>query len=90
MGHHKETFVLPFTGSTDWMGRAACADMDTEMFFCDPQSERETLDAALKVCYRCPVVNDCLNYALKNGLEGVWGGTREGERKLMMSKRRRA
>jgi hypothetical protein len=33
------------------------------------------LEAAANVCYTCPVINQCLNYAIEHELDiGVWGG----------------
>ena len=33
------------------------------------------LDAAIAVCHTCPVITDCLNYAIDLKLtDGVWGG----------------
>lgn len=89
MGSHRDTFVLPFTGSVGWMSHAACAGYDTEMFFCDPQTERDVLADALSLCHVCPVMKECLDYALKNELDGIWGGTKDAERRQMLNKRRR-
>ncbi|MFD5573428.1 WhiB family transcriptional regulator [Streptomyces cadmiisoli] len=37
--------------------------------------------AAKRVCAGCPVVTECLHYALRGGqTSGVWGGTDEHER----------
>ena len=56
---------------TDWMSRAACSGRDDLDWF--------DLDCGLKealaVCHACPVMTDCLNYAIKHDLDdGVWGG----------------
>lgn len=54
--------------SLEWHERAACAGMDTELFF--PGSGRSTdRNAALRVCGECPVRSDCLELALK--IEGA-------------------
>jgi hypothetical protein len=36
----------------------------------------------------CPVVGECLNFALTNGCIGVWGGTSERERRRLRSRGR--
>jgi WhiB family redox-sensing transcriptional regulator len=81
------------TTMTDWRHRAACRDKDPELFF--PISDmgpgaRQAAEAKA-VCARCPVREQCLRYALDNGLDhGVFGGTTELERrKLTRSRRQR-
>ncbi|MET7699655.1 WhiB family transcriptional regulator [Streptomyces sp. NPDC005485] len=70
----------------EWLRRAACAEMDPELFFpvgtTGPalRDERE----AKQICARCPVVGECLDWALTSGQAfGVWGGTCEEERSAM-------
>jgi len=36
---------------------------------------------AKRVCISCPARLQCLEYALKNGEMGIWGGTTENERR---------
>lgn len=74
---------------TSWQADAACQDADAELFF----SQDEPLQQeALKVCASCPVRRECLEHALARGEQfGIWGGTREGERRrLMRSQQQRA
>jgi WhiB family transcriptional regulator, redox-sensing transcriptional regulator len=68
-------------------GKAACSEIDPELFF--PQeieigkkivSKYTNLSRAKKVCSECPLVLDCLAYALKNHEIGIWGGTTESQR----------
>lgn len=43
------------------------------------------IDAAKRVCARCPVISECLSFALNSGqASGVWGGTCEQERTDML------
>ena len=52
-----------------WADRAACAGMDTDIFFnADRQEE------ARNICLGCPVVLECAEYAIENETEGFWGG----------------
>jgi WhiB family transcriptional regulator, redox-sensing transcriptional regulator len=57
--------------ATSWMTQAGClgrTDLDWFDLDCG-------LDAAIAVCHTCPVITDCLNYAIKHDLtDGVWGG----------------
>lgn len=69
----------------DWHAFAACADMGWETFFpvgAGPGT-RDTR-AAKRVCYQCPVINDCLEWALVNYADdGIWGGLDEDERRRL-------
>ena len=41
---------------------------------------------AIAICKQCPIINECLNYALRNETHGVWGGLREVEREIYRRK----
>lgn len=72
-------------------GRAACRDVDPELFF-PPGTTGPALRQireAKQVCRRCPVQVSCLQFALETGEDfGIWGGTTEDERRHAMHKRR--
>ena len=75
----------------DWRHRAICRDEDPELFFPVGTSGPALLQiaAAKAVCRRCPVVTECLTWALESGQDaGVWGGMSEDERRAL--KRRNA
>jgi WhiB family redox-sensing transcriptional regulator len=77
--------------STDWRHAAACRDEDPERFFPVGNSGPALLQIAeaKTVCQRCPVVSDCLAWALDSGQDaGVWGNLSEDERRAL--KRRNA
>lgn len=78
--------------SSDWRHRAACRSEDPELFFpvgTTGPAVRQTRDAKA-VCHRCPVVSDCLNWALVTGQDtGVWGGLDEDERRKLKRRRQR-
>ena len=60
-----------------WRLEAACRERSVRTFFPD-QSDPTT---ARRICARCPVRRECLEYALVTGQEhGVWGGTTPRER----------
>jgi WhiB family redox-sensing transcriptional regulator len=79
--------------NADWRHRAACRDEDPELFF--PISDvgpgaRQTAQAKA-VCARCPVREECLRYALDNGLDyGIFGGLTERERRDLARRNRQA
>lgn len=65
----------------EWMTDAACRDVDKELFF--SRRDDEAVAKAKAVCATCPVIADCLEYALtfdKYGDCGIWGGTTRRER----------
>lgn len=77
----------------DWQAQGACVNADPELFF-HPDGERgpeyDARDAKAKaVCVTCPVINECLNTALKINPVGVWGGTTIEERQLIIKKRKK-
>ncbi len=65
----------------DWWASAVCAQTDPELFF--PETGNLPRDAK-RVCARCPVCVECLEYALTHDrVYGVWGGTTERERRKL-------
>lgn len=57
----------------DWLRGASCAGADTEDFF--PGGGRGSTSAAKAFCSTCPVMEECLRYAMERPwLAGVWGG----------------
>ena len=65
----------------EWIEQGLCAQTDPELFF--PEHGTKTANAR-RICRRCPVVNQCLEYALADlSIVGIWGGTSEKERRLM-------
>ncbi len=80
------------TSSTDdWRHQATCREADPELFF--PKGNTGPfllqIEEAKAVCRRCPVMEQCLQWALETGQDsGVWGGMSEDERRAM--KRRAA
>ena len=72
---------MPAT-DTAWKERAACDGM-SELFFSGVGEARKA-EEAKKICVRCPVRADCLDYALKTRQKfGVWGGLAPKERRSL-------
>lgn len=71
-------------GPLAWHGRALCAQIDSDLFF--PERGGATMPAK-RVCMLCEVRTECLEEALRDDLQGVWGGTSERERQRMKGKR---
>ncbi|MGC2997159.1 WhiB family transcriptional regulator [Streptomyces sp. G35A] len=75
----------------DWRTHGACTREDPELFFPIGNNGPALLqiEEAKAVCYRCPVIERCLQWALESGEDaGVWGGMSEDERRAV--KRRAA
>ena len=70
----------------NWRELAACATSDSELFFPIGSSgpALTQVEQARQVCATCPVRTDCLDWALRAGVEhGVWGGLSEEERRAL-------
>ncbi|WP_149563181.1 WhiB family transcriptional regulator [Streptomyces cacaoi] len=65
----------------DWH-RAACREEDPELFFPIGNTTPAIMqaDEAKMVCFRCPVIEPCRQWAMNNAEHGVWGGLSESER----------
>lgn len=79
------------------MSRAACHKTDPAIFY---PEQGGSYAAARAVCKRCPVINECLQYALDEmtsvrsdmedlaiGMHGMWGGTSPLERWAILGRR---
>ena len=78
--------VADVSGDQNWRLRAACRDVDSELFF--PEGNRgpalESMARAKQICAACPVRARCLDWALTHGAHhGVWGGRTEDERRSL-------
>ncbi len=64
-----------------WQEQALCAQTDPEAFF--PEKGGSTREAK-RVCARCPVRQQCLEYAVAHDERfGIWGGLSERERRRL-------
>ena len=70
-----------------WQARAACSLDDAELFLPSESGhiQKERAERAKEICHKCPVVRECLEYALKKELnsesDGVLGGMTPRERR---------
>jgi len=66
-----------------WRERAACRGARIEVFF---PGRGETAGPARQVCARCPVRQQCLEFAVSNRIVyGIWGGLTGPERRALQS-----
>lgn len=65
-------------------GPALCTQIDSEMYFPEGQASRSEESLAVKaICYECPYRAECLEWAVVNREDGIWGGTNNAERAAM-------
>lgn len=68
-----------------WLDDARCAQVGGDEWH--PESGGTT-KWSKRICARCPVAAECLQYALDEGIaEGVWGGASAKERQRMRVER---
>lgn len=78
--HDMDRYADADKQDSEWVEFATCAGADDETFF--PGNGRTR--AAREFCTVCPVMAECLAYALERPwLTGVWGGVSAHERRDM-------
>ncbi|TMK32315.1 MAG: WhiB family transcriptional regulator [Actinobacteria bacterium] len=76
-----------------WQFDAACRGEDSSLFFApnyfEKRDQKEGREAKAKaLCARCPVREECLEYALQiHESHGIWGGLNEMERRQLLRER---
>ena len=64
-----------------WMESAVCASSDPEEWF---PEKGVSAHKAKRICATCPVIDECLQFALDHDeAAGIWGGTSSRERRRM-------
>lgn len=77
---HERTRESRYT-SEDWKLQGVCRTVDPELWFPDDGSNGNQAKA---LCRQCPVIEECLQYALDNReMYGVWGGLGNSERRML-------
>ena len=73
----------------DWMADAECAigGHDKDLWF--PESGNYHIKQAKRICQTCPVKQQCLDFADREGYDdGIWGGLDRDERKKLKNSKR--
>jgi WhiB family redox-sensing transcriptional regulator len=68
----------------EWKSQGECRKVSREFFYSDKPTE---IKEAIAICNFCQVRNECLDYAIANSEFGVWGGTTERQRRLLIRNR---
>jgi WhiB family transcriptional regulator, redox-sensing transcriptional regulator len=72
----------------DWMDRAACKGMDTNIWYCE-NPHTVNGDRAREVCHTCPVKGKCLEHAITHREpDGIWGGKTWRQRRRIRFERK--
>lgn len=85
VGLDPDTLSSPFPPRPEWMADGACRNSDPDLFF---PLHGESAEAAKGVCDGCEAREECLAFALAEGIEhGVWGGLSPRQRAALGRKR---
>lgn len=77
-------FTIPLYPA--WYKEALCRGVNADLFY---PERGEPTGPAKAVCAQCPVKDECLETALRDGERfGVWGGKSERERRRIRRERR--
>lgn len=84
--HLSETKYFALLKSIREVGGVPCEAAPTIFFpedLTDPDLRETSVRVAKAICRRCPIVDECLVYALEtNQRFGIWGATEGHERSL--------
>jgi len=84
-GHYLVGVLEDHLRTNDWIDLAACADEDPKLFFPPTGTSAEP---AKRICARCPVRSECLEYALRHReRHGIWGATSDRDRRKVRYER---
>lgn len=69
----------------EWMKKALCAEIDPDIFYPEKNTDGTV---AKRVCLKCEVRVECLQYAIDNNeRHGIWGGLNEKSRRKLQGKK---
>lgn len=90
--HVARRATRPAASPADWMRDGLCAQTDPALFFPEGRAGAITSQTkqAKSICNRCPVKDECRQWALETGEQnGVWGGVSEAELRSQARRGRR-
>ena len=62
---------------------ALCKEIGVEVFFPEDSSYGYEERYAKKLCSGCPIIKECLEWALHHENHGIWGGTTPMDRRFI-------
>lgn len=65
----------------EWCKEGICRGEDEQTFF--PSVGKNPTHARKDLCANCPVITECLDYAIMYDEDGVWGGLTKKQRKKL-------
>ena len=96
--HLRVRGAIPGLPAPDWIDQALCAqlvaadELDPDLFFPigDTGLRKEEVRQARQVCWACPCIRQCLQYALDAEIpDGIFGGlTAEERRKILRGRQK--
>lgn len=79
------------TSAPAFDGSQPCVKLELSLFFPDDRVSELKVKSELKpVCNKCQFQSACLEWAIENRERGIWAGTTEEERRLILRRRNRA
>lgn len=67
----------------EFQAEASCLGIDSEFFFPEKNIWSIENQQVKKLCQTCMVKKDCLDYALRHSVDGIWGGTNRRQRQKL-------
>lgn len=71
------------TDPLSWMHDGLCTEIGGDLWFPEPGSNS---NQAIKICNRCPVQQECLEYGLQGNFDGIYGGLTAKQRRAIRMK----
>lgn len=72
----------------EWREEALCRQTDADLWFPPHGGHLRVTRDAKRICESCPVIAECLEYALEQRYEiGIWGGKTPKERDSILRER---
>ena len=69
--------------SSKWMINGICNAGFPDWWFPDKRTPKSETQHAINICNRCPVLEQCFQYAMRVDVEGIWGATTYEQRRTM-------
>lgn len=77
-----EQLYLKLADAIKETGSTPCQESDPDLFFAGTDEIASGWQQAVKLCKKCPVMAECLEYSLAaDELFGVWGGLTANQRR---------